>query len=910
MPVHIGVPQGSVLGPLCWSIAVAPLILRLREVLAAQAPGNVGARGGGPERWTGLAFFADDGIAWASGPDDKKLLAVMTAVVAEIAAWASEQGISISVAKSRVHVFHRRARDELTALMAAPLQVTDDLAIQVTDEPMRFLGVLLDHALLMTAHVTAALARAETSFRALAVIGDMLSPATARALYMTMVFGAITYAAEVWLPACGSAAGMQLDTFHNKCARWITGCVAGTSSAAALAEAGLLSLGVMVQRRALTYMHRLARHDGDTYGPRIALERPIPNFSWSQKSPRVWRPAVDCAKYAPLPLAEAIGPTELITADRVHFWTQPTTPAGRKAEHDAEALKHFNEQQLRRIRFRDDVPEPHWVLATDGSVTPAQPARPATATTPATAEAPARTAGAAILQFASDTASVVPPRPQPADANPPLAAPAAPKFQASARGDPRLCSYTAEILAMTIGLDLFIETTLTHEASILHHHAAAPTAPPPPLWILTDSQSLLAALERGPCADNEVLLVRVWRRLLQIAQRRIVKLAFVYSHVGLELNEEADALADAALNGPEPTEPQEITATDAARTQRREAKELALTGTAYDNYDGYRMAVYGSYRPLVPLRVPRAIATPIYRLRTGAAPALGYWKLREHIYCSVCRTRISRGESMAIHPIGHFLTCRAFEAARALLPAPPPPTEAADRFGQDRGILQLAFSSREAPQPAAGDEELRRAAATVAALEDEAKEIETALEVAHTERVSAARSYARMRTHRAKDLDPAQVAGLTDAEARRTRANAAEETERERLKVNNSALRKARTRHSGLVAKIAKAARAAAATAPAAAPAARGAPAATRRPAPKGAEIPPPPAWSKQARDMFWTENPRDRAQVVAAYNAAKPLAVASCPAMARTWAALLAQPAESAADPAVPGAALGDDDE
>ena len=64
------------------------------------------------------------------------------------------------------------------------------------------------------------------------------------------------------------------------------------------------------------------------------------------------------------------------------------------------------------------------------------------------------------------------------------------------------------------------------------------------LWILTDSQSVLSKLERGPGNQCDVVLDNVWNMLMCLNDKlNAITLQCIPSHKGIKYNEEADTLA-------------------------------------------------------------------------------------------------------------------------------------------------------------------------------------------------------------------------------------------------------------------------------------------------------------------------------------------------------------------------------
>eukprot|EP00760_Papus_ankaliazontas_P037767 PhM_4_TR8745/c0_g1_i2/m.41232 len=143
---------------------------------------------------------------------------------------------------------------------------------------------------------------------------------------------------------------------------------------------------------------------------------------------------------------------------------------------------------------------PSAVLATDGSVIP-----------PSEAHA-SRSMAAAILRFGDSVASAT-----------------------------RSCgtvadSYRTETVALQIGFELVCRALPFPAVDA-----------PPLLLVVTDSQSALKRLARGPLAQKNTTEADIWCMLLDIADHTRIHLQFVYGHCGVAPNEEADELASTRI---------------------------------------------------------------------------------------------------------------------------------------------------------------------------------------------------------------------------------------------------------------------------------------------------------------------------------------------------------------------------
>lgn len=273
----IGAPQGSVLGPFLWAVVADRLIRTLSSRLRRLTCGDVGYATGPlfrQEEYVGCAFYADDGVIWATGSNENRLANALQSVLPVISEFATEEGIELST-KSSAMLFARRPKPSALSLTCGSLV----LPVATSGEE-KFLGVVLDPQLSLEAHVATCLSRGEERLAKVASIRRMLSPATAREL----IFGTCLSLVEYCLPAFGAhlseTVWARLEAFVLRCARCIVGAVASAPSSAVLAEAGLLPLRVVFQTRAALLCERIRRRPATCPLRRRLLATAVATVAW------------------------------------------------------------------------------------------------------------------------------------------------------------------------------------------------------------------------------------------------------------------------------------------------------------------------------------------------------------------------------------------------------------------------------------------------------------------------------------------------------------------------------------------------------------------------------------------------------------------------------------------------------
>lgn len=220
-----GVPQGSVLSPILFNLAMNKLA---REIEEKAKHGNTSAR---------LAMYADD-IALLISGEKNKVKQTAENLLKEIEDIATGMGMSLSRTKTCYAQFgtHQQLKKHPLAL-----QYADGTAVPHEKTP-KYLGVTLDPTLSFKSHVLCVLTRFAKRFAIVRMLGGTTWGATAhtlRAAYLTYVHPVITYALGIWGPHLSTTLMDLLEQAHRKAARLITGLPQPTPAATLLWEAHL-----------------------------------------------------------------------------------------------------------------------------------------------------------------------------------------------------------------------------------------------------------------------------------------------------------------------------------------------------------------------------------------------------------------------------------------------------------------------------------------------------------------------------------------------------------------------------------------------------------------------------------------------------------------------------------------------
>eukprot|EP01064_Diplonema_japonicum_P018345 TRINITY_DN2703_c0_g1_i6.p1 TRINITY_DN2703_c0_g1~~TRINITY_DN2703_c0_g1_i6.p1 ORF type:complete len:1384 (+),score=280.05 TRINITY_DN2703_c0_g1_i6:2835-6986(+) len=599
--VRRGVPQGSVLGPILYTIYVDELARRLEGLADVSV------------------LYADDvAVVISSGQGDVAgLERKAQAVVDAVEDWCRERDMLLSTSKTqavcvppqkRLGVYFTSSRVPLQPgafqnplfglgvnadgtisgdQELAGLQVVEAGGVRIRcvrdmhaavrrpdvdyvaarplplSEHARYLGVTVDSGLTFGEHAQDILRRASKRLRVLKLLSGTSWGSkrdTLRSLYVTYILPLLRYCMGVYYSRLDDVGRKDLAGLHQEAAVLITGCWSGSGGYKLLAEAGLLPLERMAEGAAATMTAKA--------------------FCW-QSSP-VHRETVKLKQANRLGCGWLRSGYQALRRcglePKVHFEYLSATPLAAP-------------WQTGMVDFRTDLP---------GGVTRSSPdadrrkaAEAALAALPPGIHAYTDGSVVQVGQKAKGGSGVYLQLP------PPLTP------VSVCHGVNDFCSsFRAEGMAVKTALDMVATLRKTH-----------PSLAKSPLSICTDSLSLVEQLRAGPTRQREKLDHQTWSRLVSAArtQGTPVVLQFVPSHCGVDGNEKADALAGEGTKRKQDRPSLDYRSVRALvrRWVVRRSAEL-ITSLAH-NY-----AVATELRSAhFPLGFPRQAETVISRLRIG-----------------------------------------------------------------------------------------------------------------------------------------------------------------------------------------------------------------------------------------------------------------------------------------------------
>ena len=264
--IILGAPQGSILGPFIWLIEVDELIGILSAKLTECVPletsvdYNASSRanfdGGStrPRQPFMQAQFADDGIMLVATANPLSMIAALRPVVDRLGRWAIEHDIPISP-KSKIHILTRNSDAIITAAeIGAKFGGNNAIrcagvVVEVTTQPMKFLGLWFDGRLSWTHHAQQLEAKVAVRLRHIAQASLVLFPANARMVFDTYIEPLITYGLSVLWFRAGDPAKETIQRIRIAAARSIVQAHPSAASRNVLDAAGLPSLDAMAAEK-------------------------------------------------------------------------------------------------------------------------------------------------------------------------------------------------------------------------------------------------------------------------------------------------------------------------------------------------------------------------------------------------------------------------------------------------------------------------------------------------------------------------------------------------------------------------------------------------------------------------------------------------------------------------------------
>ena len=188
--VTMGVPQGSILGPLLFLLFVNDLPDVVQE--------------------TSINLFADDTAIYSADSDPSVLGERVEKDLGRVALWIHSNGLRLNVAKTQLMVLSRRGRREEADSVRVKI---GEVELQ-QQSCVRYLGVEIDRDLTWKAHIQKVYNQCMGKLAAIRRAGSYLPCHIRKLLYQAFVLPHLDYCSVVW-NSCGATLGKRIERVQN-----------------------------------------------------------------------------------------------------------------------------------------------------------------------------------------------------------------------------------------------------------------------------------------------------------------------------------------------------------------------------------------------------------------------------------------------------------------------------------------------------------------------------------------------------------------------------------------------------------------------------------------------------------------------------------------------------------------------
>jgi hypothetical protein len=247
------VPQGSVLGPLLWSLVADDLIERCEAECRIVSPGCVAVP----------VVFADDINFAIRGFNPSSMVAKANRLMRIVNEWACENEIPMAKLQASWISTNKQDRTEIYANWQArdgEIILNDTVRCTPGVEPIKILGVTYDSDFSFSTHVESVIEKCARYKHMLSAMHKSVKAEKLSVVYQGVILSRLLYAAEAWYPFITQSNADRLQNVHRDGCFAITGCRPGSDGDSVCYEAGFYTLDVVVHNELVKLADKLRRY--------------------------------------------------------------------------------------------------------------------------------------------------------------------------------------------------------------------------------------------------------------------------------------------------------------------------------------------------------------------------------------------------------------------------------------------------------------------------------------------------------------------------------------------------------------------------------------------------------------------------------------------------------------------------
>ena len=312
--VDRGVPQGSILGPLLWSLVIDDLIAQCEAECRIISPGCVAIP----------IIFADDINFVIRGFNPSSMVAKANRLLSIVNNWSLANDIPMAKLQAswlsacyhdRTNVYANWTKRDGEVILNDAVRCTPGV------QPVKILGVTYDSDFSFSTHVDNILEECTRHKRLLFAMAKSVKADKLTLLYRGLILSRLLYGIEAWYPFIRRADADRLQTLHRDCCFAITGCRANSHGESVCLEAGFYKFDAVVRDELVKLADKLRRYPQP---PRTDEHAPLFGPEWVASLFRDERMPTAAPR---MPAGGSVLPVAL--------W--PESRFNRRREHDAHA---------------------------------------------------------------------------------------------------------------------------------------------------------------------------------------------------------------------------------------------------------------------------------------------------------------------------------------------------------------------------------------------------------------------------------------------------------------------------------------------------------------------------------------------------------------------------------------------